>query len=266
MKKMERNYHMTSLIKQIKIHDITYITILISFLTGYFEIITLLLITIIIHELGHFTMAYILQKEIEEITIYPFGGITKYKSLLNSSIKEELLILISGPLIQILFLLLITILYKNNLVIENTYILFKKINIILLIFNLLPILPLDGGRGLNIILNVFFSFKSSLLISIYFSFIIILILSSIMYLYSFKILYIFILFLIIKDTIIELNNYKLTFNKFILERINNNFNYKEGKTITNINKLKRNKKHKIIKNNIIYSEKEYLLKYYKVNI
>lgn len=253
------------LIKKIKIHDITYIIVFLSFLVGYFEFIVLLLITIIIHECGHLLMVNVYNKNPSKIIIYPFGGVTKYKTFLNSSIKEEFLILIFGPLIQILFLLMITMLYNNNLVLESTYNLFYKINIILLIFNLLPILPLDGGKIINLFFNLFLPYKISHKISMYISLFCILIISCIVYLYNLKIFYIIILLLISKDLIFEFKNHKILFNNFLLERVNNNFKYNKETVINDINKIKRGKKHKIIQDNKIYNEKEYLIKYYIKN-
>ena len=67
----------------LKIDITTYILILLSLFAGAFKNIIILLNIIIIHELGHIWWLKKYHKNIINITIYPFGGITKYSSYLN---------------------------------------------------------------------------------------------------------------------------------------------------------------------------------------
>ena len=90
----------------IKIHNTTYITILIAFLAGYFELIYILLLSIIIHEFGHLFMGLLLNMKVKYIMIYPFGGITQFNEKLNVSSNKEFCSLLGGITFQILFLLL----------------------------------------------------------------------------------------------------------------------------------------------------------------
>ena len=155
---------------KISIHNITYIFLLISFFSGYFEYMYLLLLIIIIHECGHAIFAKIINFKFDKIVIYPFGGITIYNEDLNVNTNKELFVLIGGIYFQLLFLILISILYKYGFITEHVFTIFKKINILLISFNFLPILPLDGGKLLNIILDKIFPYKSSNIISIIISF------------------------------------------------------------------------------------------------
>ena len=59
-------------------------------------------------------MAYLLGIKIDEIYIYPLGGISKFNMDLNISIKKELLILINGPLFQYLAYLILLIIMPNR--------------------------------------------------------------------------------------------------------------------------------------------------------
>ena len=54
-----------------------------------------------VHESGHFLGAKILRIKEAKICLYPFGGISKIDSQINIPLKDELLILIMGPLFQI---------------------------------------------------------------------------------------------------------------------------------------------------------------------
>ena len=151
---------------KIKIHALTYLLILISFLAGYFDYTFLCLITIIIHEMGHYILATILNIKVKEIEIFLIGGVTKLESDLNTKIYKEIIVLLAGPLFQILFLLIIFVLHRNGLVSSIVFNKVYKINIILLKINLLPIAPLDGGRLINNILDIIFPYKTSFYITI----------------------------------------------------------------------------------------------------
>lgn len=60
---------------------------------------------------------------------------------------KKLIIALAGPFINLLFIILFIILKQKSILIY--------INIIILIFNLLPIYPLDGGRILKYFLAIF---------------------------------------------------------------------------------------------------------------
>lgn len=169
-----------------------------------------------------------------EIIIYPFGGITNYNEDLNVSVNKELFTLIGGITFQLCFVYLIFILYQNNYVTYHTYNIINNINRLLVSYNFLPILPLDGGKLLNIILDKIFPYKFSFKISIIIS-----IIFTIIFLIS-KRTYLGILLTIflIKSIILEINNLKYKYNKFLLERYLNDYNFKRIKIINNINDLK----------------------------
>ena len=203
---------------------------------------------IIIHELGHVIFARLLGVKVKNIYIYPLGGVSKFNMDLNINPIKELLILLGGPLFQFLSLFLIY-LFKDK----------KEVIIIyhysILLFNLLPIYPLDGGRLINILFQIFISYKRSIKLSIIFSYLLLLIIILKSNLKGNIIIMIIFLFsLIIKES--KRINY--LYNKFILERYLNNYNFKSSKIINNINNLYRGKKHLIKDNNIYYLEKEYL--------
>ena len=198
-------------------------------------------------------MAYILGIKIDEIYIYPLGGISKFNMDLNISINKELLILINGPLFQHLAYLLLLILLPKYKGLINTY------HYSILIFNLLPIYPLDGGKLVKLILNKVISYKNSLKLIIYSSYLI----TIILFITNKKNISIFIMISLLLILITkEKNKIDYIYNKYLLERYLNNYNFKSNKIINNINKLYRDKKHLIYKNNKYILEKDYLNKMY----
>ena len=199
-------------------------------------------------------MAYLLGIKIDEIYIYPLGGISKFNMDLNISIKKELLILINGPLFQHLAYLILLILLPSKKDIITIY------HYSILSFNLLPIYPLDGGKLLKLVFNKIISYKSSLKLIINLSYLVLLIILII----SKKNINLFIMTSLLLILITkEKNKINYIYNKYLLERYLNNYRFKNSRIIDNINNLYRDKNHIIKKDNKYYLEKEYLEKIYK---
>ena len=125
---------------------------------------------------------------------------------------------------------------------------------------MLPIIPLDGSKLLNIILNKITSFKMSHLLTIYISLITIILL---MIKNKNLVLYIIIFFILLK-VIKEYKEHKYIFNKFLFERYNYNLKFKKIKYIKGrkINKMKKEYKH-IFYDDKYYTEKDILKRYFK---
>ena len=203
----------------------TYILIALGFiLTGYFHNLIVFTSIILIHELGHYTMAKLNKLEVEKIIIYPYGGLVKMNNLINTSINKELLVAISGIMFQTIYYLLITILYYQGIIREYIYDLFTIYNSSILIFNILPIHPLDGSKILNLLLSKILPFNLTNKLNIIISLITLIIILFINY-YNFN--YTLILtFGIIVDNLIRYHKHlKYIFNKFLLERYIYNFTY-----------------------------------------
>ena len=56
---------------------------------------------ILIHEVGHFLTAFLLGIEVDKIYLYPFGGISKFNISFNELLWKEFLILVMGPIMQV---------------------------------------------------------------------------------------------------------------------------------------------------------------------
>ena len=229
---------------------------LVSALTGTFKNLIFFTIIILVHELGHFTIGILLKWKVDKIIIYPYGGCTKFSESLNKSLLSEFLILIAGPIFQILFYFLI-----SKYLSYSDYILFKKYNGIILFFNLLPIYPLDGGKLFNIFLSIFIPFLTSFCLSIYFSLFVFL---CALLIYKTPTYYLILFFLLVK-VYDEFKNRNIYYNKFLLERYLYDFKFKDTKIINNVNMFFKGKKHIIRKDNGYSYEKEYLASYFSEN-
>jgi len=234
------------IISKIKIHIFFYLVALITVLTGLFKEFLILSSIIIVHEVGHITASLYFKWKIEKIIILPFGGLTVFNEKINRPINEELIILLLGPIFQIIY----ASIFNNPLLLKYHY--------ALLLFNFLPIHPLDGSKLVNILLNKIFPFKLSHILTIYFSFLLVIICLS----FKFDLLFLLILILLIVDVIKELMNHKYLFNKFLLERYFYHFNFKKNKIIKgeNYNRMFRDYKHLFYIENKYHSEKEMMSK------
>jgi len=244
----------------------TYILIAIGFiLTGYFSNLLVFTSIIIIHELGHYLIAKLNKLNPEKITIYPFGGITKINSLINTKISKELSVALAGVIFQTIYFLLISILHDNYLIRDYIFNLFINYHYRILIFNLLPIHPLDGSKILNLILSKFLPYKLTNKLTIIISIITIIMLITINY-YKFNYTTILIITIIIDNIIKYYKNINYLFNRFLLERYLYKINIYKPKQIKKINNMYKEKYHIIKENNHYLTEKQLLKRRFKGNI
>jgi len=237
-----------------KVTNQFYITSLIMLLTGSFKPFLFILLLILIHEIGHILITKLLNFKIISITLFPFGALTKLDMKLNDSVFKDLLIALAGPIFQIIG--------YNAL---KTYFDFHQIHYFLLLFNLLPIHPLDGSKLLSNILYLVAPFKlvtniiivvSTILSFFFFSF----------YLINFQLIYI-IAFLLLINKVFELyKSRKYLFNAFLLEKMNYDFKYPFTRKINNLFNMYKCTFHYIYNGNEYEEEKSYLNKKYRTYI
>jgi Zn-dependent protease/predicted transcriptional regulator len=107
--------------------------------------------SILLHELGHAVQARRDGMEIEGITLWLFGGVAQFRGMFPSA-AAEFRIAIAGPLVSLalgVFFVLIAAGMSIPDEIDAVAAWLGYINLMLLAFNLLPALPLDGGRVLR---------------------------------------------------------------------------------------------------------------------
>ena len=194
-------------------------TVLLYFLmclTGDFKRVILTFLIIIIHETGHLFFLKTFKVSVTKLTIYPFGGLIKTNKLINFSPLKELLISLGGILNQLILYILFFYLYKYSFINTYSYNLFLSINTSLILFNIIPIYPLDGYIILNSLLNLIIPYLKSNIISLIISIITLIIF--ILYSYNNKINSIFVISFLLYKLYNYLKEYKYIHNKFILER------------------------------------------------
>ena len=132
--------------KLLYIHYTTVMFFVVCWFTRRLELLFFSYLSVFLHELAHAFCAYLIGIEISYVAFFPFGVNLRIKSRIIYSISDEVLLYMSGPLFSAVFALLTGLLYPD----------FKYLywnNIGLFLFNLLPILPMDGAMVLKRILS-----------------------------------------------------------------------------------------------------------------
>mgnify|MGYP005783285211 FL=1 len=139
-----------------------FLFLLLFYFTRQIEIYVIMIFFAVVHELGHLLMGLMLKMKPERIELMPFGlsisfkvnvqDINKKRGNGNQQVFKEILVASAGPLTNLIILIFTYVFFGNS----NFSSLVIYANLLILIFNLLPIYPLDGGRILNGILHILF--------------------------------------------------------------------------------------------------------------
>lgn len=140
-----------------------FIFFVLFYLTKQIKLYATIMVLCVIHELGHVVMGLIMGLKIEKIEIMPFGLSVSFKLNIddyNKKIKKgniqqlkKIAIAAAGPLINLIMLLIVLNTNVNFRIVSNQILAYA--NILIMLFNLLPIYPLDGGRILKELLHIF---------------------------------------------------------------------------------------------------------------
>jgi Zn-dependent protease len=115
---------------------------------------------VLLHELGHALTAQRYGIKTRDITLYPIGGVAMLES--RPKPLQELIIAIAGPLVNVVIagVLLIYLVATNDFRISTDFegLTFAQMlllaNILLVVFNMIPAFPMDGGRVLRAALSL----------------------------------------------------------------------------------------------------------------
>lgn len=118
-------------------------------LAGMGSKIVLLFSAILWHDLAHARVALMLKLKVQEIELLPFGGVARIEGLGSVGSRDEIMIAAAGPAASLVLAALAYsgMLYAGRYSDVGEF--YYKANMMLALFNLLPGLPLDGGRMLR---------------------------------------------------------------------------------------------------------------------
>ncbi|MCB1675803.1 MAG: site-2 protease family protein [Halioglobus sp.] len=118
---------------------------------------------VVLHELGHALTARRFGVRTRSITLLPIGGVAAMERMPDQP-RQEILVALAGPMVNVLIALALGAwIHLHNIappeIDADTVLLFSSpadfvysllsINVMLAVFNLLPVFPMDGGRVLR---------------------------------------------------------------------------------------------------------------------
>lgn len=239
---------------KIDIHPIAYLFMILSILTGYLKEFFFIMLILLVHECGHILMALFFRWKIEKVKILPLGSITIFRENINRPLKEELLILLAGPGMQLFFFVI-----AKQYILDPTFELYHWLT---LSFNLLPIVPLDGSKLVNIISNYWFPYFYSEKIMNFVSGILLIGMILVGIRIKFNMMYFLMLFLLSMELYRSIHRTEYLFYRFLLERYQKQYIFKKNKQLYNKNMkaMKRDTYHIFYIENKCYSEREMIAK------
>ena len=127
--------------------------------------------SVTLHELGHSVVAQAFGIPVKDITLYPIGGVARLGRRPKTP-GQEFLIAIAGPAVNVVLVLVLggpglalfgaAALQEASLnarseqpTLETLFAMLILTNVVLAVFNMVPALPMDGGRVLRAVLSWF---------------------------------------------------------------------------------------------------------------
>ena len=142
---------------RIKLNAFFILFLFVSFYSGYINQSITIFVSVLFHEVGHGIVAKLLGIKVEEIELFPYGGVAKMEDITKYGGYTEALIAVAGPAVSGGIAVTAAMFSNGNDFIDSI----AQFNMILMTFNIFPALPLDGGRILRNVLLHFMSYKQA---------------------------------------------------------------------------------------------------------
>ena len=125
-------------------------------------VVTLLVfLCVLLHEFGHALAAKAYGISTADISLLPIGGVARMERMPEKPL-QELVVALAGPLVNVIIALVLSVVlaYSGEIDLEqmvnsahpNLLVVLLWTNAVMLLFNLVPAFPLDGGRVLRALL------------------------------------------------------------------------------------------------------------------
>lgn len=142
---------------RIKLNVFFILFLFVSYYIGWLQHSLILFLSVVLHELGHVLAARRLKLKVYEVELLPYGGAARMEEPSKFGGAAEALISAAGPLTSLILALLGYFFCGFSAIFEHIF----KYNLILCIFNLFPVIPLDGGRIARNLMIFFMGYRQA---------------------------------------------------------------------------------------------------------
>jgi Zn-dependent protease len=119
---------------------------------------------VVLHEFGHVLAARAFRIGTRDVTLYPIGGVARLERMTKKPV-EEILIALAGPAVNVALAILMGIFLCFGLIFDQqllhepslavqVLLWLMGMNIIMVLFNMIPAFPMDGGRVFRALLAI----------------------------------------------------------------------------------------------------------------
>ncbi|WP_239615208.1 M50 family metallopeptidase [Cohnella mopanensis] len=134
---------------QFRLHPLFVLVMIASIATGQFAELVTLFVIVLWHEFGHLVAALRFGWTVREVKLLPFGGVVEVEDAGTLPVREEVWVAIAGPVQNVILAAIGYSLGHIGWIDRGWADDFVRANVLIGLFNLLPVLPLDGGRILQ---------------------------------------------------------------------------------------------------------------------
>lgn len=129
----------------VAVHPLLLVLLALAAAMGLLGQILVLLAVLVTHELAHLTAARVCGLEVARVELLPYGGVADVRGAGRDPLVEAVVAL-AGPLNNLILLAASVALERAGWLAGPWVPPFQQANLAMALFNLLPALPLDGGR------------------------------------------------------------------------------------------------------------------------
>lgn len=130
---------------------------------------------VVLHEFGHSLVAMAYGIGVSRILLLPFGGMAQFERIPRNPWRE-IMISLAGPAVNFVIVAILLLFIRPVMVspvteipltVDGLLYMLLMLNVIMGLFNLLPIFPMDGGRVLRAVLALRLSYLRATTIALY---------------------------------------------------------------------------------------------------
>lgn len=128
-----------------------------SYFIGCLQQSLILFASVLLHEFGHVLAARKLKIEVYEIELLPYGGVARMEELSKFGGAAEAVVSLAGPATSLAIALTCYLFEGLSELIGMGF----RYNLIICLFNLIPVIPLDGGKLARNFLIFFMGYRQA---------------------------------------------------------------------------------------------------------